>query len=122
MRTAILLIALCRLLPLKASWGRRPPVSLSWAQAGGSRKTGLSPLSSPSFLGPVSQVEAAVGMGHAGLGCPRLGRKAAEAYTAPCLIQSSQIPNLMGPWTRRPLESCLPQLGKRAKEVRCQSC
>lgn len=38
------------------------------------------------------------------------------------LVQSSQIQNLMGPLTWRSLESCLLQLGKKAKEVRCQSC
>lgn len=68
MRTAILLTALCQLHPLRASWGRKPLVSLSWAQASGSRKTGLSPLSSPSFLGPASQVGAALGMGQVRLG------------------------------------------------------
>lgn len=75
MRTAILLTALCRLRPPRASWGRRPLVFLSSAQAGGSRMTGLSPLSSPSFLGPVSQVEAALGVGQAGLGCPSWGER-----------------------------------------------
>lgn len=68
MRTVILLTALCQLHPLRASWGRRHLVSLSWAQGSGSRKTGLFPLSSPSFLGPAFQVGAALNIGQAGPG------------------------------------------------------
>lgn len=70
MRIVILLIALYQLHLLRASWERRPLVFLSWAQADGSRKTELSPPSSPSFLGPASQVGAVPGMarpGQAGL-------------------------------------------------------
>lgn len=59
MRTAILLTALCQLLPLRASLGKRPHVSLSWALAGGSRTAGPCLLSSPSSLEPASLVCAA---------------------------------------------------------------
>lgn len=124
MRIAILLTALCQLHPLRASWGRRPLVSLIWAQAGGSKRTGPSPLSSPSFLGPASQVCATLDVGQAQFTwvVRSWGRGGQGLHKSLFLIQSSQIPNLMGPLTWRSLESCLLQLGKRAKEVRCQSC
>lgn len=124
MRIAILLTALCQLHPLRASWGRRPLVSLIWAQAGGSKRTGPSPLSSPSFLGPASQVCATLDVGQAQFTwvVRSWGRGGQVLHKFLFLIQSSQIPNLMGPLTWRSLESCLSQLGKRAKEVRCQSC
>lgn len=68
MRTVILLTALCQLHPLRASWGRRPLVFRSWAQAGGSRMTVPYPRSSLSFLGPASQVCATLGMDQAQVG------------------------------------------------------
>lgn len=88
MRTVILLTALCRLHPLRASWGRRHLVSLSWAQADGSRKTGLSPLSFPSFLGPAFQVGASLNTHQSGPGCQSWGRGAAGPHQVPlsCLV------------------------------------
>ena len=102
MRTAILLTASCQLHPLRASWGRRLPVSLSWAQAGGSRMTGLSPPSSPSFLGPAFQVEVTLGLdpawpGLARLHCQRSGSEAAGAYTG--LSLSFSLPREQTLWS-----------------------
>jgi hypothetical protein len=67
------------------------------------------------------------GPGPGWLGCQnragvRGGGKQLNLQKSLFLIQSSQIPNLMGPLTWRSLESCLPHLGRRAKEVRCQLC
>lgn len=128
MRTAILLIASCRLHPLRASLGKRPHVSLSWALAAGSRTAVPSPLSSPLSHVPASPVRAAPGMGQVqGSWVVRNqggSGKRLNLYRFPSLFftQSSQIANLTGPLAWTSLESCLLQLGKRAKEVRCQSC